>query len=183
VSPRFRHVILDRDGVLNREAADGTPITVETWQWEDGALAALRRLTQAGVRLSVATNQACIGRGILSRAQVDAVHARMQREAALAGVTIAGVYLCPHPPDERCACRKPLPGLLTEAIAASETSGAHTLFVGDAARDLEAGRAAGIPVALVRTGKGASTEKELAARGVPVFDSLSDLAEDLLRAG
>ena len=105
----------------------------------------------------------------------------MQREAVLAGVTIAAVHLCPHAPDERCACRKPLPGLLTEAIAASDTTGALTLFVGDAGRDLEAGKAAGIPVALVRTGKGASTEQELAARGVPVFDSLSDLAEDLLR--
>lgn len=167
----IRHLIADRDGVLNREAGQGWVTHPEAWAWEAGALDALRLLAERGIRVSVATNQSCIGRGLASRQEIEAVHRRMRREAAAAEGPIAAVFYCPHAPGEGCDCRKPRPGLLHRAVAASHMPTDVALFVGDASRDLEAGRAAGVPTVLVRTGKGRATEAAGDLRQ-PVFDDL-----------
>lgn len=172
----IRHLILDRDGVLVREAPDGGwTLRPEDLRWERSALEGLRTLCQ-GRRVSVATNQSCVGRGIATRQAVDAVNARLIADAAAAGARIDAVFVCPHAPDAGCACRKPAPGLLLDAIAASGIPAGETLFVGDSPTDLEAGRRAGVAVALVRTGKGAATATTGAAEGVEVLDDLADLA-------
>ncbi len=174
---RTRHVIVDRDGVLNEEPADGGYVRdPEAFRWVPGALDALARLHAAGVRVSVATNQSGVGRGVLTLADVERVHARMTRDAAAAGGAIDAIFCCPHAPGAGCDCRKPAPGLVTRAIRASGIDARDTLLVGDDHRDLEAGRGAGIAVALVRTGKGRATERALAEPRPPVFDSLAALA-------
>jgi D-glycero-D-manno-heptose 1,7-bisphosphate phosphatase len=177
---RYRHVILDRDGVLNREPLSETPVTLDLWDWEDGSLEALRLLADAGVRLSIATNQSWVGRGVIGAAEVEAVHQRLIAEAEAAGVHIASVQVCPHAPTDGCDCRKPAPGLLVKAMQGSEVAPEATLFVGDALRDLQAGRAAGVDVALVRTGKGRLTEQAAEAAGAWVFDRLIDVALHLV---
>jgi D-glycero-D-manno-heptose 1,7-bisphosphate phosphatase len=178
LEPRpVRHLILDRDGVLNEEPADGGYVLdPEAFRWVPGALAALARLRAAGVRVSVATNQSCVGRGILSLPDLERVHARMTREAAAAGGAIDAIFCCTHAPGEGCECRKPAPGLVAAAIRESGIDPRATLLVGDALRDLDAGRSAGIAVALVRTGKGRATERELAGARPPVFDDLAGVA-------
>jgi D-glycero-D-manno-heptose 1,7-bisphosphate phosphatase len=179
-----RHLIVDRDGVLNRESPSGGWIAQpEEWIWEDGALEGLRTAKAAGVRVSVTTNQSAVGRGLMEPRQVEAVHSRMLREAAEDGGRIDAVFVCPHAPRDGCACRKPAPGLVLEAVEASGIAASETVLVGDAARDLEAARAAGVRFALVRTGKGRVTELELVDRDVPVFDDLSDAARSLVTEG
>jgi D-glycero-D-manno-heptose 1,7-bisphosphate phosphatase len=178
---RVRHLIVDRDGVLNREDPSGGFVSSpEDWVWEDGALEALRMAKAGDVRVSVTTNQSGVGRGVVSFRQIEAVHARMLREAEEARGRIDAVFVCPHAPEEGCSCRKPAPGLVLQAIEASGIATEETLVVGDAVRDLEAARAAGVRCALVRTGKGRATELELADRGVPVFDDLSGVARSLV---
>jgi D-sedoheptulose 7-phosphate isomerase len=145
------HVLLDRDGVLADEDADG-------WRWIDGAAAALRHLLDAGLRVGVATNQSVIGRGLLTEEGLAALH----REHLAA---LDFVLHCPHLPDAGCRCRKPAPGLLEEAARRWQVPAGAILFVGDALTDLQASRAAGTRFALVRTGKGARTEALLAASG------------------
>ena len=177
---RTRHLIVDRDGVLNEEPADGDYVRApEAFRWVPGSLEALARLHAAGVRISVATNQSGVGRGVMTLADLDRIHARMTREASAAGGAIDAIFCCPHAPGEGCACRKPAPGLVTAAIRASGIAPDATLLVGDAPRDLEAGRGAGIAVALVRTGKGRATERALAEPRPPVFDSLAAVAAAL----
>ncbi len=176
------HVILDRDGVLGVEAPGGWVLRVEDWRWQDGALEALAMLSR-GRTLSVATNQSCIGRGLVDAAGVEAVHASMIAGAADVGATVAGVYCCPHAPREGCSCRKPEPGLLHQAIADAGTSPDRSVFVGDSAKDLEAARRAGVTPILVRTGKGRVTESGSAAAGVAVFDDLLSFAHFLSRGG
>jgi D-glycero-D-manno-heptose 1,7-bisphosphate phosphatase len=180
----IRHVILDRDGVLNREAPDAGWIhRPEDWEWEDGALEGLRRLAGAGLRLSVATNQSGVGRGVFGAADVDAVHERMLLEAGRAGVRIDAVLVCPHAPEDLCGCRKPAPGLMLEAIESSGIPAAETVAVGDAPRDLEAAIAAGVRAILVRTGKGRETELQLGRHDVPVFDDLGAAAAAIVDGG
>jgi len=174
-----RHLILDRDGVLDREPASGWVTDLSQWRWEPGALDALRRLAEAGIRVSVVTNQSCIGRGLATRRQVDALHRAVLREAAEAGGRVAEVYVCPHAPGDGCDCRKPRPGLVRSAVGGSGVPASDSLLVGDDGRDLDAGRAAGVAVALVCTGKGRRTEGTPAADGVPVFDDLAAVVRAL----
>jgi len=175
--PAIRHVILDRDGVLNREADDAACVSEPAqFQWLPGALEGLALLRGAGVHLSVATNQSALGRGLLGPEQLAAVHAHMQAQAAAYGGALDAVLFCPHAPWEECACRKPAPGLIEAAIARSGISAAATVVVGDDRRDLEAAQRAGVAAALVRSGKGRQTEQLICGTPVPVYDDLTQLA-------
>jgi D-glycero-D-manno-heptose 1,7-bisphosphate phosphatase len=177
----YKHVILDRDGVLNREAAGaGYILEPAEFFWLPGALEALAMLRRAGVRLSVATNQSGVGRGLMTLAQLEAVHDRMKTEASNQGAALDAVLFCPHAPDAGCTCRKPAPGLIEQAIARSGIAAAESLVVGDDQRDLEAAARAGVGAALVRTGKGRKTEALLSGAAVPMYDDLPQLARAIL---
>ena len=177
----YKHVILDRDGVLNYEAPDSGYVREPAdFLWLPGSLEALATLTRAGLRLTVATNQSGVGRGIMSLAQLTAVHDRMLTEAAAGGAAIDAVLFCPHAPGDRCSCRKPEPGLIHEAISRSGIAAEDSLVVGDAQRDLEAAARAGVRSVLVRTGKGRRTEAALRGTEVRVYDDLSQLAHELV---
>jgi D-glycero-D-manno-heptose 1,7-bisphosphate phosphatase len=179
----YKHVILDRDGVLNREAGGGGYVREPAeFFWLPGALEALALLRQAGMRLSVATNQSGVGRGLMTLSQLEAVHDRMKTEASNQGAALDAVLFCPHAPDQGCACRKPAPGLIQEAIARSGIAAAECIVVGDDQRDLEAAARAGVKAALVRTGKGRKTEALLHEAPVPTYDDLPQLALALLGA-
>lgn len=177
----YKHVILDRDGVLNREARDaGYVLEPAEFFWLPGALEALAMLRRAGVRLSVATNQSGVGRGLMTLAQLEAVHDRMRTEASNQGAALDAVLFCPHAPGQGCACRKPAPGLIQEAIARSGIAAADSLVVGDDQRDLEAAARAGVKAALVRTGKGRKTEALLNGAAVSTYDDLRELARSVV---
>ncbi len=176
-----RHLILDRDGVLNEEAPAGGYIKApEDWRWIEGARESLALLAQAGIRVSVATNQSGVGRGLMSAAALDAVHARMLRESEEAGGAIDGIYVCMHAPGERCPCRKPAPGLILEALRRSAIGADETLVVGDDLRDLEAAQTAGVSAVLVLTGKGRAAHKRLTDGRVAVYADLRALTGALL---
>jgi D-glycero-D-manno-heptose 1,7-bisphosphate phosphatase len=178
---RYKHVIFDRDGVLNAEPRDGGYVrTPEQWQWLPGVPDSLAMLSAAGICISVATNQAGIGRGLFTRHELDAIHARMLEEAAQAGAIIDRVFVCPHTPEQACDCRKPAPGLLLDALAAGGIPRHATVLVGDDMRDLQAASAADIPAALVRTGKGTLTEAAARLSDVPVFDDVAAFTSALL---
>lgn len=176
-----RHVILDRDGVLNAEPPDGGYVTDWTqWRWLPGVLEGLAMLSSERLCISVATNQSCVGRGLVTRNELDGIHARMVDEAAQAGATIDHVFVCPHAPAQGCACRKPAPGLLLEAMQASGIPRYETIVVGDDVRDLQAAKAAGIHAALVRTGKGTLAEASITGTELSVFDDLRAFTSALL---
>jgi D-glycero-D-manno-heptose 1,7-bisphosphate phosphatase len=181
---RIKHIVLDRDGVLNYEAPGGGYIASPAeFRWLPGALDAMKQLHDAGIRLSVATNQSAIGRGILTSAEVDAVNQSMRDEAARHGAAVDAVYCCPHAPDLGCTCRKPQPGLIRAAIDHARIGASETLVVGDDLRDLEAGRNAGVAVALVRTGKGSANERAACELGAEVYDDMPALARAVLGIG
>jgi D-glycero-D-manno-heptose 1,7-bisphosphate phosphatase len=139
-------VILDRDGVLNERPPRAEYVrTPADFRWLDGSLESLRMFTTSGYRIIVISNQAGIGRGVMTEADLAAVHERMVREAADAGGTIDAIYHCPHDWDEGCTCRKPAPGMLFEAQHEHQLDLSRTPFIGDDERDGEAAAAAGAP--------------------------------------
>jgi len=155
-------VFLDRDGVLIEDRED----YVKCWdevRFIPNVYGALRRLTEAGLPLVIVTNQAAVGRGIVSQEFVVETHSRMISVLEARGARIAGAYFCPHHPDAGCTCRKPLPGLLYLAAADHGFVLANSIMVGDSLRDIAAVEAVGGRGILVRTGKGESESARLAA--------------------
>ena len=178
-----KHVIVDRDGVLNEEMENGAALAdPRCFQWLPGALQALAYLHALEIRVSVATNQSGIGRGAMSELDLEAVHRKMTADAIAARASIDAIFYCPHSPAAQCACRKPASGLIEAAIAQSGIPSRHTLVVGDADRDLVAARLAGTRSALVRTGKGREHEAYAATHGVPAYDDLAALVADVVRS-
>lgn len=171
----IRHVILDRDGVLNRELGDGWLTDPGQWEWEENALDGLAIWSAHGTRISVATNQSGIGRGVASGRAVDAIHEWLDHELTSRGVDLVGIFVCPHAPDEGCDCRKPRPGLILRAVEGSGIPAEETIVLGDDLRDLEAGRAAGLRVGLICTGKGPRVRDSLDEDAL-VFENLIEAA-------
>jgi D-glycero-D-manno-heptose 1,7-bisphosphate phosphatase len=172
-------VILDRDGTINHDSDDYIKSPAE-WRPIKGSLEAIARLTQAGYRVVVATNQSGIARGLFDTKTLFAIHDLLQRSAGQVGGRIDAFFFCPHAADARCECRKPQPGMLLEVARRFNVSLEDTFMVGDARRDLEAAVAAGAKPVLVLTGKGRKTrDAGDLPRGTEVFADLAAFAERL----
>ena len=140
---------IDRDGVINID--HGYLHHWADFRWVPGAVQGLRALQDAGYALVVVTNQSGIARGYYTEAQYQALTAHMVEALAAEGVTLAGVYHCPHHPEGSvpgltlaCDCRKPAPGMILQAIRELGLDPSHSLIVGDKDSDIEAGRLAGL---------------------------------------
>lgn len=173
-------VILDRDGVINRESRAFIKST-EEWKPLPGSLEAISRLHQAGFTVVVATNQSGIGRGLFDHAMLAAINHKMQEAVRSEGGEIAAVFYCPHTPDDGCTCRKPKSGLFEQIRSRFDVDLTDVPAIGDSLRDLDAAITAGALPMLVRTGNGNKTEKMLDAENeVTVFDDLSAAADSML---
>lgn len=143
-----RAVFLDRDGVINRgvmrEGKPFAPFTVDEFQILPGVHEALSSLRGAGYLLVVTTNQPDAARGHWSRAGVEAIHAFMRQQ-----LPIDDVRVCYHDDPDRCACRKPLPGMIYAAAVEHEVQIVRSFMVGDRWRDIGAGKKAGCTTILV----------------------------------
>ncbi len=162
--------------------------SLEEWHPIPGSIEAIAQLSQAGYQVAIATNQSGLSRGYFTLDTLEAIHDHLRTLVADAGGSIAGIFYCPHLPDEGCACRKPGIGLLQsiERELGADLTGAP--FVGDSLKDLQAARAALCEPILVRTGKGRGTEARLqeaevqlaGATRVPVYDDLAAVVGDWL---
>ena len=148
-------VILDRDGVLNERPPMGEYVrSVGDFRWLAGAREALALLRQAGYMTIVVSNQAGVGRGMMTVEDVARIHQRMRHEAEEAGGSIDAVYWCPHGWEEGCECRKPRPGMLFQAQHDYDLDLSRTLLIGDDERDALAARHAGAPCVLATAQNG-----------------------------
>ncbi|MEV4744285.1 HAD family hydrolase [Streptomyces sp. NPDC049555] len=138
-------VLFDRDGTLVEDVPyNGEPSRVVP---RPGARAALVLLRRHGVRTGVVTNQSGVARGLLTMAQVHRVNQRVER--LLGPFDVWAV--CPHGPQDGCACRKPAPGLLLAAARRLGVPPDRCVVVGDIGSDMAAAAAAGAAGVLVPT--------------------------------
>lgn len=174
-------VILDRDGVIN-EDSDAFIKSPEEWKPIPGSLDAIGRLSRAGWRVVVASNQSGLRRKLLDIEALNRIHDKMHRQLAEVGGRIDAIFICPCLPKEKCACRKPGSGMLNALSERLHLPLTQVPFIGDRASDLEAARAGGARPWLVRTGSGAKTEVSgVDLSDVTVVDDLA-AAADLLAA-
>ena len=177
-------VFLDRDGVLNRVVtrADGTtgsPRRASDFALLPGAAEAVRALRRAGLAAVVVTNQPDVARAQLDWRELERMHALLRR-----WVRLDAILTCAHENSDHCACRKPLPGMLTRASRALDIALDQSFLIGDSLKDVAAGRAAGCRTILIgdearRSGGVADwTAEDLPRAAAQV---LRDLAPDLAR--
>jgi len=173
-------VILDRDGVINRDS-DQFIKSPDEWRPLPGSLEAIARMNHAGFRVVIATNQSGVGRGLFEMATLNAIHEKMHRALALVGGHVDAVFFCPHTADSLCECRKPKTGMLREIGLRFGVDLAGVPCIGDSLRDLVAAETAGAQPILVLTGKGEKTVRE---GGFPantvIFPDLAFAASSLL---
>jgi D-glycero-D-manno-heptose 1,7-bisphosphate phosphatase len=177
-----RFVLLDRDGTINVEK--DYLASVEDLELLPNTLAGLRALGGLGLGLVVLTNQSGIGRGYFGAETVAAIHRALADRLAAGGVTLDGIYVCPHGPDEGCACRKPATGLAEQAARELGFRLPDSFVIGDKPADIELGRRCGATTILVRTGYGRESESSAEATPDYVADDLAGAArivETILR--
>lgn len=173
----MRAVFLDRDGVINRNRPDH----VKDWsefEFLPGVLTAMRLLSGAGFRIFIVTNQAAVGRGLMTLETLELIHERLRAIAKHHGAYIDDIRYCPHRPEEQCRCRKPQPGMLEDLAAQHQIDCHEAYLIGDSLTDIAAGQRVGCQTILVQTGRGAQElQKPELRRYQPDF-----IATDLLGA-
>jgi D-glycero-D-manno-heptose 1,7-bisphosphate phosphatase len=172
-------VILDRDGVINYDS-DAFIKTPDEWKPIPGSLEAIARLTQAGYKVVVATNQSGISRGLLDMVALNAINDKMCKAVNQVGGRIDAMFFCPHANSDKCNCRKPAVGMFKEISDRFGLELNGVPAIGDSLRDLQAAAEVGAIPILVLSGKGKKTR---AKGGLPentrIFSNLSAAVDAL----
>jgi D-glycero-D-manno-heptose 1,7-bisphosphate phosphatase len=148
-----RGLFLDRDGVINENLPDHV-LHLSDLHFVPGSVDALAVVARTPFRVVVVTNQAAVGRGHLSLAELEAIHSHMLSCVRSAGGRIDAIYVCPHRPEEGCDCRKPGTAMLERAAAELGVELEGSYLIGDAGSDIRAALAVGCQPILVLTGRG-----------------------------
>ena len=158
-------IFLDRDGVINQDSPDYIK-TREEFTFLPGSVEAIFRLYRNGFDIIVITNQSVINRKMTTPEELQAIFSKMKTGIEAGGGRIKDIFFCPHMPEDGCDCRKPLPGLIHQAIRKYDLNPAQAVMVGDSIKDILCGRAAGVGTGvLVMTGNGPKAQKELDRSG------------------
>lgn len=144
-----------------------------------GSLEAIAKLTHAGYRIGIATNQSGLSRGFYNEETLDKIHQKLLTELRTLGGEIHAITYCSHMPDTGCECRKPRPGMLLKLANQFKVDLSEVYFIGDRVSDIEAAYAAGAKPMMVlspMTDMNALT----AYSEVPVYSSLEHVVDQLL---
>ena len=156
-------VFLDRDGVINHmvpspEGPD-SPRSADEFRLLPGVASAIRRLNDLSLPVVLVSNQPGVAKGKFPAGNLDAMTERMKADLGEELAVLDGVYYCMHHPEavladyrEACDCRKPKPGLLTQASREMDLILAGSYMVGDQARDMIAGKCVGCTTVFVASG-------------------------------
>ena len=130
-------LFLDRDGVINKKLERKYVCNFLEFEFMPGALKAIADLTNIFNRIIVVTNQQGIGKGIMTEADLNTLHAKMSEKIKGSGGNIHKIYYCPHLQELDCLCRKPKPGMILQAtIDFPEIIIGDSCLVGDSDTDI-----------------------------------------------
>ncbi len=179
-------IFLDRDGVINCRRPGDYVLDWSQFQFVSGIRLALKQLSTLSLPMIVISNQAAVGKGLLSPAGLQEITARMQQALLADGVSLASVIYCTHRTDEKCNCRKPKPAMLLHAANEFNIDLSQSIFIGDSATDVEAAQAAGCKPVLFVSPDSQGVGNSLSANYVPVAraaEELFSVSSKCLRGG
>ena len=179
-SPRL--VLLDRDGVINHDSESYIK-NISEWSPIDSSITAIVKLQLSNINVAVCTNQSGLSRGLIQKADLLSIHKLCNQKLVEAGGHSIKFFFCPHLPTDSCDCRKPLPGLLQVAMSVFAAKSGETIFLGDSITDWRAAKACNVDFALVMTGNGSNTLKELGlaeSSSIKCHNNLAEYVDSLL---
>lgn len=152
-------VFFDRDGTLNEELGYvGEP---ERFHFYPFAAEAVRLVNESGRPAILITNQAGVGRGLYTEADVERIHALLAETLAAGGARLDAIYYCPHHPTKGvgayrvvCECRKPSPGMLRQAAREFDLDLTRSYLITDVYEEVRMIEGMGGTGVLVLTGYG-----------------------------
>ena len=165
-----KHIIIDRDGVINYDSDDYIK-TPDEWIPIDGSIEAIKLLTDSGFNIYIITNQSGINRGIIKYSDFVEINKKMMKIISSNGGEIAAMTYCPSRPDEHDPCRKPETGMFMDISERFNFKLEGCYSIGDSPRDIEASIKSGCQAIAVRTGNGNLIEKNN-IHNVKIFDNL-----------
>jgi D-glycero-D-manno-heptose 1,7-bisphosphate phosphatase len=187
-------VFVDRDGVLTELVADPrsglpeSPLHPQDVALIEGAAAALGRLRDAGYLLVGVTNQPAAAKGVVGIDELNAVQERVVALFEQEGVLFDRFAVCFHHPEgvvpeltKACGCRKPAPGMLTDAARELGLDLDRSWLVGDTDTDVAAGVAAGARTVVIENPASAHKREGSVAADLAARD-LTAAADAILRA-
>ncbi len=170
-------VILDRDGVINHDRPDYVK-TPHECRPIDGSIEAMARLSQAGLKVFIASNQSGLAKKIFDYDTLFSIHHSITQQVELLGGQVNGFFFCPYLDGPE---RKPEPGLLLDIAMRAKIDLSSTPFIGDTCKDIQAAVSAQALPMLVRTGKGqTSIDNHSVPADVPIYDNLYAAVDSLL---
>ena len=184
-----RAVFLDRDGTINEDV--GYPDSYKKIAIYPFSYDAVKKIKQAGFLAVIITNQSGVGRGLIKEESLKNIHVKMREAFTRFGISIDGIYYCPHYAlsenleyKEECGCRKPMPGLAEQAASDLDIDMAQSYMIGDKVEDILFALAIKATPILVLTGYGNTSKKQLAEKGIrPAYiaKTLLEAAEWIIR--
>ena len=167
----------DRDGVVNVSPGGGYVLRWEDFHFNDGVVEALAWLRRKGFVLVLVTNQQGVGKGLMTQAALDDIHARMQAALTEHGAQFDAIYACTClKSNPKCLCHKPSPEMALRAAMEHDLDLAKSWMIGDHDRDIEMARNAGMP-GTIRI----LSEKEATVPATHTLASVSELLPLLQR--
>lgn len=148
----MKAVFLDRDGTINRDPPNERVERIAEVKLFPDTIRALKILAEAGFKAIIVTNQAGIAEGLISDDEFQVIQAETLKLIKPSGLEIVQTYYCPYGVNDGCACRKPKPKMILDAIKDFNIEPESTFMVGDTLKDVGAGKAAGTKTILVNTG-------------------------------
>lgn len=176
----LKAAFLDRDGVINREV--NYLSCVEKFEYLPGSREAIKRLYDAGYSIVVVTNQAGIGKGLITELEYQDITQRFLQDMSSDGVPVLSVKHCPHHPEaslsqykKDCGHRKPKPGMICDVLVKFHIDPKQSFLVGDKLSDISAAESAGLGQAyLVESGHKIEMDE---IRGRSLYRDLAHVAD------
>lgn len=182
VSSASHALLFDRDGVINERIFGAYVTKWSEFKFINGIAEVLASLSALGLPMIIVSNQAGVGKGLVSENSLKEITHHFVADLAARGARIDAVYYCPHRPDDRCVCRKPAPGLLTRAAADWSLDLRSSVLIGDSESDLAAAKAVQCPSILFSSLASAAAPSRAASGQLPrSADTLVSAVRLLLR--
>lgn len=144
ISKQAKALFLDRDGTVNKEK--NYVFRINDFEFIPGIMDLIKVFQNKDYLIFIVTNQSGIARGYYSEDDFHKLSNWMQLRLKEQGITITKIYHCPHHPEITglCECRKPLPGMINQAVREFNIDRVNSILIGDKKRDILAGKKAGI---------------------------------------
>ena len=174
-----KHIILDRDGVINFDSLDYIK-TPDEWVPIPRSIEAIKKLCDEGYQIIIITNQSGIDRGIIQYNDFIDINTKMINEIDKVGGAISAILYCPTLPSVKNKYRKPGSGMFEEISERLNFSLKSCFSIGDSPRDIIASINAECKPLGVRTGNGSKISDDINLN-IPMFDDLYEAVEFILK--